>query len=76
MVLRRRVVEHCVGLPGKGRPEIHRVRVGIEKAREIGLNAVQGFLEVGAGKHAAKLELARLILVDGAIARVRLSREA
>jgi hypothetical protein len=55
MMFRRRVVEHCAGLAGKCRPEISRIRVGIEKAGEIDLDTVQGFLELSASDHAGRL---------------------
>jgi len=51
LLVSRRAIENGVRLAGKGRPEVRRIGMGIEKPRKIGLNAVQGFLELGASIH-------------------------
>lgn len=51
LLVSRRAIENGVRLAGKGRPEVRRIGMGIEKPGKIGLNAVQGFLELGASIH-------------------------
>jgi hypothetical protein len=39
-----RAIENCVRFASKCRPDVSGIGMGIAEAREIGLNAIQGFL--------------------------------
>lgn len=50
-----RNIENDISFAGEGWPKVRWVRMGIKKAREMGLDAVQGFLELGASIHGRNL---------------------
>lgn len=55
-----RPVENDFRLASESGPKLLRFGMGIKKAREIGLDSIQGFLELGTGIHGQNLS--RLVL--------------